>query len=271
MRILVEVPISVTVPPRITTKESGIRSREGSTSTCRESPKATGISTITTGVLLRKAEASAAARKNTTSAQRGLRAESRPNSSTSISSAPVRTSAALRTNISPIVAGAGFESAVRTAFCSTSPSASAELAPKKATMSGAKRSLRKARRMPASSANDSQGASAPGSKIMEILPQGVRPRRRNPASGGAQPRSQTAVITAEQSATSANQLRSTVRPEADGTGDGGAWGAVSAGRSGRGAEEAGGGDALPPPVATGAAMAGRCPERRFVCDMRRLR
>ena len=55
-RILVEVPISVVVPPKIAAKDNGIRSFDGAMLIALASRMATGIRMITTGVLLMKAE-----------------------------------------------------------------------------------------------------------------------------------------------------------------------------------------------------------------------
>ena len=52
---LVLVPIKAQVPPRIVRNESGISSREGATPRLRHQSMTTGISSATSGVLLRKA------------------------------------------------------------------------------------------------------------------------------------------------------------------------------------------------------------------------
>jgi hypothetical protein len=56
---LVEVPMVVTTPPRITAEESGFRKRDGGTPRLSDHSATTGISIATIGVLLRKAEAAA--------------------------------------------------------------------------------------------------------------------------------------------------------------------------------------------------------------------
>ena len=56
--MLVDVPISVVVPPKIAAKERGISSFEGEILIARARRIATGMRMITTGVLLIKAESS---------------------------------------------------------------------------------------------------------------------------------------------------------------------------------------------------------------------
>ena len=94
--------------------DNGIRRRDGAVPSCRASPIASVMSTITTGVSLRNAEANAAVPKKASSERPACRTESRESPAICASSTPVRTSAAERMNIAPIVPGAGFASAART-------------------------------------------------------------------------------------------------------------------------------------------------------------
>jgi hypothetical protein len=68
---LVEVPISVTVPPRIAAKLRGISTREGARPTDCETRSITGKRTATTAVLLRKGDTSAASMHSENTRRRG--------------------------------------------------------------------------------------------------------------------------------------------------------------------------------------------------------
>ena len=62
---LVEVPIRVTVPPRIETNESGMRYLDAGSSAWSASAMKTGMNTITTAVVMRKGERNAQTRQST--------------------------------------------------------------------------------------------------------------------------------------------------------------------------------------------------------------
>ena len=65
--MLVEVPMSVQVPPRMEAKESGISSLEGDRPRAAASEIMMGMNTTTTGVLLMNAEISATLGNTTSS------------------------------------------------------------------------------------------------------------------------------------------------------------------------------------------------------------
>ena len=68
--MLVEVPITVQVPPNKAEKEIGIRSREGGISVSRQTSKAIGMSTATTAVSFINAEKIAAVKQKVINAKR---------------------------------------------------------------------------------------------------------------------------------------------------------------------------------------------------------
>lgn len=109
-RRLVEVPISVVVPPKIAAKETGIRKRDGATPSDRASPMATGITTTTMGVLLMKALIPITPAISAIRAVAGWAPFDRRDTSLAAASmTPVRSSAADSTKSAATVIGAALE------------------------------------------------------------------------------------------------------------------------------------------------------------------
>ena len=127
-------------------------SREAFRSVQRARASTTGMKTTTTGVLLMKAESGRVKPASTTSARNSLAPARRKKIRARASIAPVRSSAALRTNMQPIVIGAlllktlSVSSALRVPLSKSTPSAL------KATRSGESHSRTKARKTPATRA-----------------------------------------------------------------------------------------------------------------------
>ena len=120
---LVDVPMSVMQPPRTATMLRGIISFLSGTPVTCDNLKMIGISTTTTGVLLRKAEASVAPSMTSTIARRGCFSARFMTKSAARLMVPVRMSAPASTNIAPMVSGALFEKTENSPFSSSSPSA----------------------------------------------------------------------------------------------------------------------------------------------------
>ena len=145
-RRLVDVPISVVVPPRIAAKDSGMRSFDGATPIVLASLIATGLSITTTGGVLMNADsvmtpsimAIMARVAELFSARREML---RPAASIT----PVRSSAADRTNIAAIVIGAELEKTASVSRTSRIPDASKAAMARRAITSGGSRSRTNAR------------------------------------------------------------------------------------------------------------------------------
>ena len=146
---LVEVPISVHVPPRIAAYDKGIRSCVGAMPILRASRTAIGMSTTTTGVLFIKAEAAMVPMKNRRSTVLGRSLALEVSQVAAASSVPVRTKAPDRTNMAAMVMGALFEKTPITSLVLIRPSTRKAAAPAMATTEGGNRSSRNATKVAA--------------------------------------------------------------------------------------------------------------------------
>ncbi len=106
---LVEVPIKVSVPPSTAMIDSGMSSFLALTPVTSASFIMMGMSTTTTGVLFRKAEAKSAPTRTSTIASRGCFSARFMIASATRWITPVRMSAPDNTNIAPMTIGAELE------------------------------------------------------------------------------------------------------------------------------------------------------------------
>ena len=102
-----EVPISVSVPPRMVRKDSGISSRVEAMPSFLATSTMIGMKTITTGVLFMTAEARTTPTPMIASVRTGRCSARETSQDAAPSSVPVRTSAPDSTNIAAMVIGAG--------------------------------------------------------------------------------------------------------------------------------------------------------------------
>jgi len=117
----VEVPIRVTVPPRMAENESGIRYRDGASWACCASPRKTGMKITTTTVLFKNGESAAtttqSSRRRVIGVPRGAVCAQRPISST----APVFASPSPRTSMAATVTVAGLLNPARASSAFRTP------------------------------------------------------------------------------------------------------------------------------------------------------
>ena len=134
-RRLVEVPISVQVPPRMLANDSGISSFDGANPRVWETEIITGVRMTTTGVLFMNAEIRATRVVITATAISGERHFTRDRPSPISSMTPVRSSAALRTSMQAMVIGALLLKTARTSSLSRMPTRRRTATAESATMS----------------------------------------------------------------------------------------------------------------------------------------
>ncbi len=141
-----EVPTSVSVPPKIAENDSGIRRRDGATPTEAATDIMIGVSKITTGVLFMKAEAPIVPTIMSSIARRNEPRACRFSTSPMIVSTPVRSRAAEMMNIIAMVIGAEELNTVRKSRVSMIPVASSAADAASAVTSGGYTSLKKLRK-----------------------------------------------------------------------------------------------------------------------------
>jgi hypothetical protein len=136
IRMFVEVPTSVSMPPKIAAKESGIRRREGATPIDPATEIMIGVSRITTGVLFMKADAAMAPPIINRIVRRKDPRAWAFRTAPIESSTPVRSSAADRMNIIAMAMGAGEANTVRKSSVGSTPVASSAAEAVSAVISG---------------------------------------------------------------------------------------------------------------------------------------
>ena len=144
MMRLVEVPVSVQVPPRMQANESGMSRREALSSELLARRSTMGRKTTTTGVLLTKAESTAPVSMRTASTRSSPSPARRRNQRPMMSMQPERSSPALRMNMQAMVIGAGLLKAPSISSFERMPVASTSPSENTATMSGGSHSRKKA-------------------------------------------------------------------------------------------------------------------------------
>ncbi len=121
--MLVEVPISVIMPPRTVKIDNGSSSFEAANPSFLDSWITTGIITATTGVLFMKADAVTTDPNRPATVPLGFRSAPRSNTRVRCSSAPVRTRPPMIRNMKAMVQGAEFDSTLVATSTGRNPAA----------------------------------------------------------------------------------------------------------------------------------------------------